>query len=106
MCSVILKNFANLCNQNKLQKSAKKIQSFLTARLRRSGLRNGLFVVVVVLGKLFPIPRKKWIYDALLTEQRVHEISGLQTLSTKSVDFKFCPRNKWTSELVHEISGN
>ena len=66
MCSVILNNFANLCNQNKLRKSAKKIQSFLTARLRRSGLRNGLFVVV--LGKFFPIPRKKWTFTASRVE--------------------------------------
>ena len=72
--------------------------TFLTARLRWRGLRNGLFVVValvvlVVLGKLFPIPRKKWTFTALLAEQRVHEISGLLSLSTKLVDFRACPRN-------------
>ena len=41
---------------------------FLTARLRWRGLRNGLFavVVVVVLRKLFWIPRKKWTFTGLL----------------------------------------
>ena len=71
-------------------------QWFLTARLRWRGLRNGLFVVVVlvvVLGKLFWIPRKKWTYTVLLSEQRVHEISGVQSWSTKLVEINsVCPR--------------
>ena len=60
---------------------------------------NGLFVVVVlvlvlvVLGKLFPIPRKKWTFTALLAEQHVHEISGLQSLFRKLVEFRARPRN-------------
>ena len=38
----------------------------MTARLRWRGLRNCLFVVVLVIGKLFWIPRKKWTFTALL----------------------------------------
>ena len=73
-------------------------ENFLTARLRWRGLRNGLFVIVVVLavvlGKRFWIPRKKWTYTALLAEQRVNEISGTQSLSTKLMEINtVCPRN-------------
>ena len=66
----------------------------LTVNILSRGLfRNGLFVVVLVLGKLFPIPRTKWTFTALLAEHRVHEISGLKSLSTKLVDFRDFPRN-------------
>ena len=65
---------------------------YLTARFRWRSLRNGLFVVVV-LGKLFWIPRKRWTFTALLADQRVHKISALQCLTTKLVDFRGCPRN-------------
>ena len=65
----------------------------MTARLRWRSLRNGLFVVVVVdavlflvFEKLFWIPWKKCTFNSLLAEQRVHEISRIQSLSTKFVE--------------------
>ena len=72
---------------------------FLTSRLRWRGLKNGLFIVVIVIRvlvrwKLIWIPRKKWIFIALLAELRVHEISGIQSLSMKFVEISaVCPRN-------------
>ena len=39
-------------------------------------------------------------------EQCVHEISGIQSLSTKLVEFRACPLNLWKSmQCVHKISG-
>ena len=48
-----------------------------------------LVVIVVVIGKLFWIPRKKWTFTALLT--------GIGSVSTKIVEFNACLRNSWNS---------
>ena len=58
-------NICNLLKKSPLRKTWMCHQIFLTERLRWRGLRNGLFVVVVV-GKLFWILRKKWTFTALL----------------------------------------
>ena len=47
-------------------------------------------VPVVVLGKPL-ITRKKRTFFAMLAEQHVHEISGIQIASTKLMEFKVCP---------------
>ena len=78
-------------------------RTFWTTRLPWGGLKKGFFVVVVVLnhvvlvvllGKFFEFHEKT--FTALLAEQRVHEIGGIQTLSTKFMEINsVCPRNYW-----------
>ena len=43
------------------------------------------------------IPQKNWTFTALLAEVCVHEISEIQSLSTKLVEFRACPLNLWKS---------
>ena len=79
---------------------------FLTARLRWRGLRNGLFVVlvVVVVGKLFWIPRKKWTFTALLAGFSKKKKGNHCSMSTKIVQSNACPWNSW--KLLQRVHKN
>ena len=87
----------NFTSENKICGFQGNICPFLTAKLRCRGLRNGLFVVVVVLvvlvlvlGKIIEFHKKSG-YSML-----VHEFRGNYcSVSTK----------KWNSMLFHEIHG-
>ena len=53
-----------------------------------------LLLLLLFLENFFLIPRKKWTYTVLLAGQRVNEISGVQSWSTKLVEINsVCPRS-------------
>ena len=69
-----------------------KIVSFELISCIQNWQQNTVFVLV--LGKLYWIPRKKWTFSALLGYHWVHKISWIQGLSTKLMEtIAVCPRN-------------